>query len=79
MYNRIQELFDIIEKARNELKEIRSKCPHEHFFIGDWSDGPGRIYKVKICTECMDNLGVVDAASEIRPIMSYYYKTIQDI
>jgi len=61
MNPRIQELFDIIKRAQDELEEIRSTCSHPAFHKGLWSwDRPGNVVVAKICSECNDYLESVN-------------------
>ena len=60
MNPRIQELFDIIKKANDELNEIRKTCSHPNYYKGLWSWRVGCINVTKICSECNDFIEYVD-------------------
>jgi hypothetical protein len=49
---RVEELYAIIKEANSELEKIREKCLHENVRIGNYMDGPGRIYHGDICDDC---------------------------
>jgi hypothetical protein len=58
MNPRVKELLDIIKNANEELKKIRSECPHLEHGIGLWSfEHPGNVTFEKICKECQICIG----------------------
>ena len=58
--SRVDELFDIIKNAQEELVKIRTACPHDIYFKGLWSWRPGNVSVAKICCKCQDIIEYTD-------------------
>ncbi len=52
MKPRIEELFQIIKVANDELEQIRKDCPHPSWSVGRWEWAPGHGNVTRICDEC---------------------------
>jgi hypothetical protein len=50
--NRVEELYEVIQKANEELEGLRDHCKHEESFNGDYMWAPGHIHPAKICSIC---------------------------
>jgi len=58
---RVQELFDNISKAQDELAQIRSACAHPTYYIGRWSWRVGAFELARICSICCASIpGITD-------------------
>jgi hypothetical protein len=56
MNPKVSKLLNQITNAKDELSLIRAKRPHESYYVGMWSDRPGRTYPSLICESCNTNL-----------------------
>ena len=82
MNTRIEELYKIIQDAEDELKEIRNKCPHKNYKLGNYMWAPGHINEGYICEDCGEYLGEIKTAKEWIENPRYwnqdYYKKIKE-
>jgi len=61
---RVQELYKQIEDAKNELAEIRKKCPHKNHAIKNYMWAPGHIEQGHVCDNCGEYLGEMKTTKE---------------
>ena len=50
--DRVEELYKVIKYAEDELKEIRSYCPHKNISMGLYQWRVGSIAEELICDDC---------------------------
>ena len=54
---RVKELYAVLKSANEELEEIRKKCPHKKWKVGNYMWAPGHINNGAICNLCDKYLG----------------------
>jgi len=62
--------YAAIKRAEDRLKDLRSICPHEVVFQGNYSYRLGSIVPAIICASCGDFIRMVDDPNQA-------YKTVQ--
>lgn len=62
---RVEELFQVIKEAHEEISKIQGECKHEDWDIGYYSWRPGNIEIRRICKFCRAPLGVPPTPEEI--------------
>ncbi len=50
--NRVEKIYSSINSLNEELKEIRSKCPHEKSSYCNYMWAPGHIMPANVCDSC---------------------------
>ena len=68
--DQIEHYESIILQAEEELRNLKSQCSHQSYFVGWWSDRPGSTWPAKICQVCHSNAGLPSQA-EINEFMAH--------
>jgi len=78
--SRVQELYEIIKNAQDELKDIRENCKHISVFLGNYTySDASRMQTGYICNDCGDFLGKMKTAIEWIESPKYYSQTYRRI
>ena len=54
---RVDEIYDTIQKLKDELNKLRNECPHDSYTVGNYGWAPGHFQLARICDACGEYLG----------------------
>jgi len=54
---RVNDIYAAMDTLNEKLRELRENCPHTSESIQDYTWGPGRYSKVRVCDFCDEHLG----------------------
>jgi len=58
---KVDDLYNVIKGATADLTDLRVRCPHPEWRIGDYAWAIGHTFTARICKYCDECLGQVEA------------------